>query len=186
MSGFHYGLVGLLIYRLVIASSCMSVSVNTTATEASLEKYKQKLEQKFIKLSKRLSFVVAQSAIEVTPYGDVDRYRGLYEYRKATKGYEIQAGLAKGSWTVQVGSSASKGAIFYDDRQGSEALGSAIGNVQSFKLGDSIYINNTLDYIKQLENGYSQQAPQGMLKPALEHIKAVYKINLQQVLDADN
>ena len=162
----------------------MSVQVNNQATEVSLEKYKQEIQKKFIKLAQRLSFVIAQSAIQQTPYGNVDRYRGFYEYRQATKGYKLEAGLAKGSWTVQVGSSPSKGAIFYDDQQGSEALGNALGNTQDFKLGDVIYINNTLDYIKALEGGYSQQAPYGMLKPAMQHIKAVYKINLQQVLDA--
>lgn len=159
------------------------IKANTTNLEASLQEYKELLEQKLKDVATALSYRVATEAIEATPFGDTARYYGWYKDRQEKKGYRIEPGLAKGSWIVSLNNQSSKGAVFYDNQEGTEAKQAAMTGARGLKLGDSIIINNSLDYITTLDTtGQSPQAPYGIRKPALEQIKAVYKIDIQRVL----
>jgi len=52
----------------------------------------------------------------------------------------------------------------------------ALGKIASAQFGDMIiYLTNSLDYAQELEDGYSQQAPAGVL--ALTFIEIVNKLN---------
>ncbi|ENU92096.1 hypothetical protein F971_01983 [Acinetobacter vivianii] len=45
---------------------------------------------------------------------------------------------------------------------------------QNAKLGSLIYLQNNLPYIERLENGWSDQAPQGMVSTSMNMIKQKY------------
>jgi hypothetical protein len=42
-----------------------------------------------------------------------------------------------------------------------------------FKAGDTIYLTNNLPYIRRLEEGYSQQAPAGMVALTVQEFAQV-------------
>ena len=162
------------------------VKTDTTKVEASLQQYKEFLENKLKEIAHVLAYRVAVSAIDATPIGDLEggtkAYKRLYEQRFHNKGYRVETGLAKGSWVLSLNNQVYKGAVLYDNTEGTKARASAERELMSFKLGDSIIINNSLDYIQDLEDGSSGQAPDGIRKPALDQIKAVYKIDINRVL----
>jgi len=158
------------------------IKASTTNLEASLQQYKELLEQKLRDIAQAFAYRVAVSAIDITPYGDAARYAEYYKQRNREKGYRMEPGLAKGSWVVSLNTQSSLGAVAYDSSSGSQAKQAAMTGTRGMKLGDSIIVNNSLDYISNLDNGYSVQAPYGIRKPALEQIKAVYKIDIQRVL----
>lgn len=49
------------------------------------------------------------------------------------------------------------------------------GQILQAKLGDSVYIQNNLPYALRLENGYSQQAPQGIYSLTFLSVASKYK-----------
>jgi len=158
------------------------LQADTKNLEASLQEYKELLEQKLKDVASAFAYRVASEAIEATPYGDTARYADWYERRNKEKGYSILPGLAKGSWVLSLNNQSTKGAVYYDTPEGSDAKKAAMIGTRNLKLGDSIIINNSLDYIDNLDAGQSYQAPRGIRKPALEQIKSVYKIDIQRVL----
>ena len=161
------------------------IKTSTTNLEASLQQYKELLEKKLKDVAQMFAHTVAKSLVEQTPVGSPETgnrsYLGMYENRQRTKGYRIEGGLARGSWVLSLNNQVNCGAVDYDT-QGYKTVSKADSKLQSIKLGDSIVINNSLDYISNLDAGQSSQAPYGIRKPALEQIKAVYKIDIQRVL----
>jgi hypothetical protein len=66
-------------------------------------------------------------------------------------------------------------AEYSSDISGSTAIARGVGELFSFKVGDSIYITNNLPYVANLEfglygdgektsGGFSKQAPQGFVR----------------------
>lgn len=163
------------------------IKTGTEKTEASLQQYKEFLELKLKELAQAVAYRVSVSAIDATPIGDPEggtkAYKRLYQERFHNKGYRVEPGLAKGSWVLSLNNQVSQGAVLYDDPNGTKAKGAAVSALRSFNLGDSIIINNSLDYISDLEGGSSGQAPDGIRKPAMDQIKSVYKIDIQRVLN---
>lgn len=51
-----------------------------------------------------------------------------------------------------------------EDPTGQKAISIGTAKISGLKLGDSIWISNALPYGPRLENGYSRQAPAGMVK----------------------
>ena len=49
------------------------------------------------------------------------------------------------------------------------------GQILQAKLGDNVYIQNNLPYAVRLENGYSQQAPQGIYSLTFLSVASKYK-----------
>lgn len=48
--------------------------------------------------------------------------------------------------------------------------------MQNFKLGDTVYISNSLPYARRIENGWSKlKAPRGVYKVAAEAVKTRFK-----------
>lgn len=45
-------------------------------------------------------------------------------------------------------------------------------NLQGIKLGDSVFISNSLPYIRRLNSGWSRQAPAGFVEQVVEATKA--------------
>ena len=56
-----------------------------------------------------------------------------------------------------------------------EVFAEGAGQILQAKLGDSVYIQNNLPYALRLENGYSQQAPQGIYSLTFLSVASKYK-----------
>lgn len=59
-----------------------------------------------------------------------------------------------------------------DERGGNPMMGLSVW--ANAKVGDVLWINNGVAYIRRLENGHSQQAPYGMVEPALAYLTQKY------------
>lgn len=83
----------------------------------------------------------------------------------------VDTGRAKGNWQTTIGAPAS-GTV---DRLGeSEAIAEVSQQTASFGAGKVIYLSNNLPYIYRLEyDGWSQQAPGGMLRKNIARIQQI-------------
>lgn len=75
----------------------------------------------------------------------------------------VDTGRFKGNWQCGIGTintDTSQG----EDKSGQGALGRTATTLQGWKPGQTIVLSNSLPYAKRLENGWSQQAPSGMVR----------------------
>jgi hypothetical protein len=85
----------------------------------------------------------------------------------------VDKGFLRANWNVSL--NLMDTAEYNSDISGSTAIARGIGELFSFKVGDSIYITNNMPYVAKLEfglygegektaGGYSKQAPQGFVR----------------------
>lgn len=74
----------------------------------------------------------------------------------------VKTGRFRGNWQVAIGS-APNGTLEIDDKDGTATITKADAELMGAKAGDTIYLANNLPYAIPLEEGHSQQAPQGMV-----------------------
>jgi hypothetical protein len=75
----------------------------------------------------------------------------------------VDTGRFRGNWQTTIDSPAS-GTVGQDDKSGSLAIGAGLAALAGVKAGETTWIVNNLPYAQRLENGYSTQAPAGMVK----------------------
>jgi hypothetical protein len=150
--------------------------------------------------------VIAEKAVDHTPYGDAVTYAELYERRNSLYSYQERPGLAKGSWSVLIPkgidmTSTSRSAIvysnvgstvsgrLYDTELGSGAKAKMQAQLGGYTLGDTVIVRNDLPYVggsnalgKGLEAGQSKQAPQGIMGP-MKSLIAAYSFPFKDVFD---
>lgn len=88
----------------------------------------------------------------------------------------VLSGEARGEWQTTVGGKAS-GKTGRLDPSGSAAVADARGAVANYGADGkfpAITIQNNADHIGKLENGYSNQAPNGMVAVTLAGLQARY------------
>jgi hypothetical protein len=86
----------------------------------------------------------------------------------------VDTGRARANWQVAIGTPAA-GTVEIDDKSGNATVSKATAKSAGFKAGDTIYLANNLPYIRRLEDGYSQQAPAGMVTLTVQEFAAVVK-----------
>ena len=76
----------------------------------------------------------------------------------------VDTGRFRANWNCSIGSM-DKSTSAATDKEGSGAIGRVRAEVTKYTLdGRSIYLANSLPYAERLENGWSDQAPQGMVR----------------------
>lgn len=84
----------------------------------------------------------------------------------------VDTGRARGGWMGEVGAPASgEGST---DKNGNGTVQRAIAAVASAKPFETIHLTNNVNYISYLEEGTSQQAPEGMLALSLAEVRQVF------------
>lgn len=80
----------------------------------------------------------------------------------------VDSGRARGDWqtTVQIPASGQTGRI---DPSGASSIAEVISKTPE-KAGGETMLTNNLPYIERLENGYSKQAPAGMVRKNVARI----------------
>lgn len=114
------------------------------------------------------SAIQVLSAIEIkSPVGDPDSWAS-----PAPPAYT--GGQFRANWNLSI-ESMDTSTTEDKDPSGEAAVKRAQGRIESYKLGDRIFITNSLPYAYRLEyEGWSRQAPQGMVRiTALEFEKYV-------------
>lgn len=120
-----------------------------------LLKFQKEVNERINFVKKRYAQLIVWELIYATP---VDTSKALSNWivnlRKA-KGKEIEA------LYVGVG-----GSTFSASASMAYSLGNAI--IQRAKVGEIIYITNSVDYLELLNKGYSTQAPVGFIEKAVQ------------------
>lgn len=115
-----------------------------------------------VEAPEKLDRTVRKTVIEIgnrlvfrSPVGDPD----LWEM-PAPAGYV--GGRFRANWLYGFGAAPSR-VTFDVDPSGAQTVGAIVGGVMGSPVEGMHYIENTLPYAQRLEDGYSRQAPQGMV-----------------------
>lgn len=84
----------------------------------------------------------------------------------------VDEGTARGNWLVAIGEIPT-GTIEFDDPTGTATISKIQAETMKLQAGEVIYLTNSLPYILRLENGWSQQAPQGMVKLTVQRWRPI-------------
>jgi len=114
--------------------------------------------------------------VQATPVGNHTRWKANIERAQRSKaplprGYV--GGHARKNWQVTLGASSSR-ELPGVDKAGSQAISSGLNVITGIKTPTIAYIGNPLPYMERLENGWSKQAPRGMVAQAVAAISAKY------------
>jgi len=85
----------------------------------------------------------------------------------------VRDGYARGGWHVSVGGRGST-APRPPDRDGSTTILAGLSALRGQSVFKDVWLNNSVDYIEELERGSSKQAPSGMVRVSLSAFKAQY------------
>jgi hypothetical protein len=83
----------------------------------------------------------------------------------------VDTGRARANWVLGVGS-VNVATTAVTDKDGALTLSKIAAGLPRSSAGQIIYVTNTLPYIQRLEDGWSKQAPAGMVKSTLAGLPA--------------
>lgn len=102
--------------------------------------------------------------------GDIVRGTALVVDQVVVTTTPVLSGRARSGWDVEIGRESSfvpEGEPSTPGAGEAEALAKGRATIERWRLGNGIiYISNGLPYIRRLEEGYSAQAPAGMVTDA--------------------
>ncbi len=88
----------------------------------------------------------------------------------------VDSGAFRGNHRVSVGSVDYTKDFQLKDKSGSATIRSGLSKILNVKLGQVVYISNSLPYAIRLENGWSQeQAPHGVYALTFQAVTSKYK-----------
>lgn len=138
---------------------------------ADITKFVEKTKLKASTVVKKLAFDAFASVMLRTP---VDTGRARASWRISVNQVDSSVEPDRGGVASKI-----KGAPAPPDPAESGKATSALAGVN---WGDVVYISNSVPYIEALENGWSKQAPQGMLRLAFEEVKANFSATVASVV----
>ena len=132
-------------------------------------------------IQKKIAFDLFDRIIMKNPVGNPSIWDGRavgknYPARKAPKGYV--GGRSRGNWQISVDVPGTSSVIDFEqgvsheDPVGAMQEAEAFANAAKAKFGQTIWIYNNVRYIKRLEDGWSTQAPVGMVAVSIAEIEA--------------
>lgn len=86
----------------------------------------------------------------------------------------VDTGTFRANWQVSLGTPMT-GTLDEEDKEGAVAINRIAEVVLGLKAGDTIYLANNLPYALALEEGHSDQAPNGMVALTMQELKDVAK-----------
>lgn len=93
----------------------------------------------------------------------VVRKIGVDVLTSVVKKSPVKSGRFRANWTVSIGAVLNR-TVETLDPNGDATIAEQGAKVANFSVGPSIYLTNSLPYAQRLENGYSRQAPAGMVR----------------------
>lgn len=154
------------------------ISTDISKVLEELKAYHQDAIRRMENMAKGFAYIISKTAIENTPIGNAEQHFKLYELRQGRTGLKPEEGFARGSWQVNTTGQFSLQAI-YGVNSGTEALTVIKTDLESYKIGDTLYVGNKGFYIRLLENNYSSQTNNlGIMSPTLDSIMQTYQVDL--------
>ena len=86
----------------------------------------------------------------------------------------VDTGRAKGNWQVTIGA-ATEQALLTTDADGSETIAAGLAVVAQIPPYSVVWISNNVTYIEFLEDGSSQQAPEGMVALTIAELQTMFE-----------
>ena len=96
----------------------------------------------------------------------------LEMFRKIILKSPVDTGRFRGNWQLAIGS-VPEGTLELDDKTGTATIAKGAATVMGINAGDTIYFANNLPYARRLEEGYSQQAPAGMVALTVQQFQSI-------------
>ena len=84
----------------------------------------------------------------------------------------VDTGRFRGNWQLAIGS-APDGTLELNDKTGTATIAKGTATALGVNAGDIIYFANNLGYALRLEEGYSQQAPNGMVALTVQEFQSI-------------
>jgi hypothetical protein len=114
--------------------------------------FKDEVEDKIVQITRMIGLEVLKRVILKTP---------------------VDTGRARGNWFVAIGSPSSA-ANGNPDKPGQTTIDAGSAVITGLTEAQAVWITNNLPYIGRLENGYSQQAPAGMVAVTMAELEAFF------------
>lgn len=92
----------------------------------------------------------------------------------------VDSGRFRGNWQTAIGSAPS-GTVELLDESGDIVIALVSGVVDGMQIGDVVFMANNLPYAERLEDGYSQQAPAGMVKLTVQRFQPIADAVIRQI-----
>jgi hypothetical protein len=136
----------------------------------------QEVPAKAAETQRMMAAEALTQCVQATPVGNNTKWKA--NIARAAKGLPALpkgyvGGQARRNWQVGIGTSP-RTVINGTDANGSQAMSDGYAKIASLTAPGRVFITNPLDYMDALENGWSKQAPQGMVAQAVANISAKY------------
>lgn len=159
----------------------MEITSNADKIASQLENFHKQFKHKLENMVVRFAEEVAIEASRNTPVGSPDDYPKLYKLRRDKYGIPIESGFHAGGWTY---SETSNIPFSPKINSASEMKNDVFGEVSNqYKIGETFYIGASGPAYVKLDQGLSDQSPEGIMKPTLETIKVVIESDLKKYYD---
>jgi len=86
----------------------------------------------------------------------------------------VDTGRFRGNWQIAIGS-VPDGTLELDDKTGTATIAKGAAIALGMNAGDIVYFANNLPYARRLEEGYSQQAPAGMVALTVQEFQSIVR-----------
>ena len=118
----------------------------------------------------KIAFELDKGMVTMSPVGDPSKWlalrNGVYVDYESVHGIveDYTGGRFRANWQVGINHQPQGETGRIDEsRAGTQTLAVNLASLGSYQLGDTIYILNNVPYAERLENGWSHQAPVGMV-----------------------
>lgn len=139
----------------------MVTTSNLREFNAGLDDFADNEVPEFVEMAvRRVAFAIDRALVMSTPVGNPDLWK-----RPAPKGYV--GGRARANWIPTL-NTPSQVPSERKDKQGSATIALLAPVTQNYKIGDTLWLSNSLPYIVRLNEGHSTQAPSGYVEMAIE------------------
>ena len=106
----------------------------------------------------------------VVALGQFVRKLALQVLRGVVLKTPVDTGRARGNWQVTIGAPA-ESQLDTTDKAGGSTISKGLAELAQYHPFLSIWVSNNLPYIERLEDGYSSQAPGGMVALTIAEVE---------------
>jgi hypothetical protein len=148
-----------------------------------LDQYQKEIERKIKAMVSGFASDVAFSASEHTPVASprvIENYMNSYKARRDQYGVEIAPGYHAGAWKYAEGAITFDPNIYVEEQVQADALKDSRNQ---YRIGDTFKIGAIGFAYEALNKGHSQQAPDGIIKPTEQAIKASFASDVKLHFD---
>lgn len=130
------------------------------------EKAIRKLDSDTEKVIRATSIQLFSAIIKSTPVGDP-----TYWQQDAPLGYV--AGTLRGNWQASINAPLMT-EVKDRDKAGNATVSKAANAIRNYNAKSTIYFTNNLPYAEKVEDGWSRQRPQGMMKTNIKAFSGIF------------